>query len=355
MLQDIARHAFRQLDSRVGAEQLDVADVAAADIAFISDSANDVTNFNAVITANFNAVQLHFANVATFATRTFAAFAVVTRFTRAAAVVTTIVTIAELTALRTRRIRLHDQRTFALRHFQQRSGQRFHIQLVLRRKFLQQRTILVQIAAFQLLLYASGEFLQATGAQQFGVRQFHFRNSQLHGALNVAQQTTLTVLDEQNGTASAARAACTTDTVHVRLGIQRDIVVNDQADTLNVQSTRRNVGCDQDIKTAIFQTFQRLLAQRLVHVAVQRRAVVTVALQRFGHFQRRVFSTHEDNSGIEIFRFQETHQRVGFTTVGRPVRLADVRTRRNAGLNAYFLRIFHETLGDATDRFRHGR
>jgi len=86
VLQHIAWHAFRQLDSRVGTEQLDVTDVTAADVAFVSDSANDVTNFNTIIAAYFDAVQLHFANITTFATWTIAitAFAVFTRSTRIA-------------------------------------------------------------------------------------------------------------------------------------------------------------------------------------------------------------------------------------------------------------------------------
>jgi hypothetical protein len=52
----------------VGTEQLDVTNVTAADIAFVSDSANDMTNFNTIITANFDTVQFHIANVTTFTT-----------------------------------------------------------------------------------------------------------------------------------------------------------------------------------------------------------------------------------------------------------------------------------------------
>ena len=51
---------------------------------------------------------------------------------------------------------------------------------------------------------------------------------------NVTQQTTLAVLNEQQRTASTTRTTGTADTVNVRLGIHRDVVVNNQADTLNV-------------------------------------------------------------------------------------------------------------------------
>ena len=143
--------------------------------------------------------------------------------------------------------------------------------------------------------------------------------------------------------------------MNVRLGVHRDVVVNNQADTFNVEATGRNVGSDQDVQTTIFQTLQGLLTQRLVHVTVQRGAVIAATLQRFSHFQGRVFGTDEDNRRVKIFRFQETHQRFVFThAVDRPVALADVRARGDAGLDAHFLRLVHKAAGDATDRFRHG-
>ncbi|CCK04991.1 hypothetical protein BN129_3793 [Cronobacter sakazakii 701] len=339
-------------------EQLDVTNVTAADIAFVGDSAHDVTHFDAIITTHFDAVQFHIASVTTLATRTVFTVAVATRATivTVATALETVIAIAEFTLRTHRRIRRQDQRTFALRHFQQRSSQRFHIQLAFRLKLGQQRTVLVQIAAFQLLLDFRGEFFQTAFAQQFCVRQLYFRNGQLHGAFNVTQQTTLTVLNEQQRTTCTARTTGTADTVNVRLGVHRDVVVHHKADTLNVQTTRRNVGCDQDIQTAVFQTLQRLLAQGLVHVTVQRGAVVAAALQRFSHFQGRVFGAHEDNRRVKIFRFQETHQRFVFThAVHRPVALADVRASGDAGLDAHFLRLFHKATGDATNRFRHGR
>ena len=66
-----------------------------------------------------------------------------------------------------------------------------------------------------------------------------------------------------NRVTACARATGTTDTVNVRLRIHRDIVVNHQADTLNVQATGRNVGRNQDVQTTIFQAFQSLFTQRL--------------------------------------------------------------------------------------------
>src|SRR5690606_26714230 len=52
VLQYFTRHTFRQFDGGVRSEQLDVTNVTAADIAFVSDRANDMTNFNTIITAH---------------------------------------------------------------------------------------------------------------------------------------------------------------------------------------------------------------------------------------------------------------------------------------------------------------
>src|SRR5690606_25407052 len=178
----------------------------------------------------------------------------ITTWTTIVAVTTTfetIVTVTELTLRTHRRIWWNDERTFALCHFQQCCSQSFDIQLFAfsgRLNLRQQCTVLIQIAAFQLLLYFRGEFFQTAFAQQFCVWQFSFWNGQLHGAFDVTQQTTLTVFNEQQRTASTTRTTGTADTVNVRLGIHRDVVVHNQADTLNVQTTCCHVGCNQDIQ-----------------------------------------------------------------------------------------------------------
>ncbi|MND70764.1 hypothetical protein D3C80_622780 [compost metagenome] len=219
MRQDLARHAFWQFDGRVTSKQLDVTDVTAADVTFVSDRANDMTNFNAVITAHFNAVQLHFANVTALATWAICATITAVWTCVTTTVAAAVVTVVEFTTLTwfEHGIRWQDQRTFALCHFQQCCGQGFHFQLFFRLQFSQQCAVHVQIAAFQLLLYFSGELGQTTLTQQFCVWQFNFWNGQLHGAFDVAQQAAFAVFYEQQRTAGTTSTAGTADTVNVRL------------------------------------------------------------------------------------------------------------------------------------------
>src|SRR5699024_10848834 len=102
VLQYFTRHTFRQFDSGVRSKQLDVTDVTAADVAFVSNRANDMTNFNTIIAAHFNAVQLHVTNITTFTTRTI--FTVATRATVVTIARTTVITVTEFTFRTHRRI-----------------------------------------------------------------------------------------------------------------------------------------------------------------------------------------------------------------------------------------------------------
>lgn len=315
-----------------------------------------MTNFNIIIAVYFNAVQLYIVNITTFTTRTI--FTVITRVTVVTIARITVITVTEFTFRTYRRIWRYDQSTFILCYFQQCRSQSFEIQFFIfssRLNFVQQCAVLIQIVVFQLLLYFSGEFFQTAFVQQFCVRQFYFRNSQFYSTFNVAQQTTFAVFNEQQRAVSTIRTIGTIDTVNVRFRIYRDIVVNYQVDTFNVQVTGCNVGRNQDVQTIIFQAFQCLFTQRLVYVIVQRGVVVVVTFKSFSYFQSRVFGTNEDNRRIKIFRFQETYQCFVFAYIlDSLVVLVDVRTGSYVGLNAYFLRFFYKAAGNATNRFRYG-
>src|SRR5476649_2360065 len=311
MRQNLARHTFRQFDRGVRTEQLDVTDVTAADVAFVSNRANDVTNFNTIIATHFDAIQFHLASVTTFTTwSTITGSSAITGRTititgwTTVITVTAIATLVKITTWRTAfecLISRNDQRTFALCHFQQCSSQRFDVQLFCRLQFCQQRTVLIQIAAFQLLLNFCSELSKTTLTQYICSRDFNFWNGQLHGAFNVTQQATFAVLNEQQRTASTTGTTGTADTVNVRFRVHRDVIVNNQADTFYIETTCCHVGCDQNVQTAIFQTFQSLLTQGLVHVTIQRCTVIAATFKRFSHFQGCIFGTHENNRRIKIF------------------------------------------------------
>ncbi len=67
----------------------------------------------------------------------------------------------------------------------------------------------IRIAAFRLLLNFRGEFFRRRLPSSSAFWQFHFRNGQLHGAFDVAQRTTLAVLNEQQRATGATRTTAT--------------------------------------------------------------------------------------------------------------------------------------------------
>jgi hypothetical protein len=94
-------------------------------------------------------------------------------------------------------------------------------------------------------------------------------------ALNVLKHTTLSRCDKQNGFSRATRAACSPDSVHIRFSIERDIVINNVRYSLNVQSTRRDIGRHDHIDSTIFQLFYGFDSGFLIDITVQWRGTET--------------------------------------------------------------------------------
>ncbi len=87
--------------------------------------------------------------------------------------------------------------------------------------------------------------------------------------LDSAQHTTLTGGREQDRSTLTTGTTGTADTVHVSFGVVWNIVVNNMADTLNVQTTGGYVGGDQNVEGAFFQAINHLLTQGLAHITIQ--------------------------------------------------------------------------------------
>src|SRR3546814_10405427 len=73
--------------------------------------------------------------------------------------------------------------------------------------------------------------------------------------------------DEQDRFAGTARAASATDAMHIRLRIGRNVVVDDEADALDVDPARSAVGGDADVDLAVLALDEHALARLLLHNA----------------------------------------------------------------------------------------
>src|SRR5579862_5731840 len=88
--------------------------------------------------------------------------------------------------------------------------------------------------------------------------------------------------DQGDRVAALAGAAGPADAVHVVVGVVRNVVVEDMADIGDVQTARGDVRGHQQLQLALAESVERLHPLALFEVAVDRRGVVAVLLQRLG-------------------------------------------------------------------------
>ena len=74
--------------------------------------------------------------------------------------------------------------------------------------------------------------------------------------------------DKQYSVAVTAGTTGTTDTVNIALGIVRDIKVNNVTNTLYVQTTRNNVGGNQDVNFTLLQAVNGTFTRGLRNITI---------------------------------------------------------------------------------------
>src|SRR3546814_2527236 len=92
------------------------------------------------------------------------------------------------------------------------------------------------------------------------------------------------------------------------------VEVEDVADALDVEATRRDVGGDENVDVPVLEPVQFGDTARLIHVAMNLASAVTIALQRFGEFAHRRLAVAEDDRGRDILFLDQVAQRL---TLGR--------------------------------------
>ena len=82
----------------------------------------------------------------------------------------------------------------------------------------------------------------------------------------------LAVLRRHNadGSAGASGTCRTADTVHVVIGMVRHVKIEHMADVWNVETTRGNVGGNEQRTVTAAELLERCRAGRLIHVAMER-------------------------------------------------------------------------------------
>ena len=187
-------------------------------------------------------------------------------------------------------------------------------------------------------------------------RQLDLIGVGLGRTLDVLQQTTLTRGDEEDRPTGAAGAAGTADTVHVGLGVPRDVVVEDVGDAVDVEATGGDVGRHQDVQSAVLELVDGAFTLVLRDVTVDGRSLEATGPQLVGELLGVALGPHEDDHRVELGDLEDAGQRVELVAVRHhQVVLRDVVTGPLLGLDGVFLGVVEVLLRQTTDRRGHGR
>ena len=118
--------------------------------------------------------------------------------------------------------------------------------------------------------------------------------------LDTLEAVHVIVAHKSDGLAIAIGTGGTTDTVYVILAIRRHIVVDNQSDIVDIDTTGHNIGSHQHIGLSGLKTIHSLIALGLREVGVHLVAVNVHRLQLAGNLLYTLFLTREDNHALQV-------------------------------------------------------
>ena len=120
------------------------------------------------------------------------------------------------------------------------------------------------------------------------------------------------ISDQCERVASALGASRASDAVDVGIGSVGHVIVDDVCDAVNIETARRDVGGDHDVKVSRFETVQGVLALSLGAVAVQARDAMTRVRDLLRHFISSMFRAREDQHRIRVGLLKQFQQQRRF-------------------------------------------
>src|SRR5579871_1406103 len=129
--------------------------------------------------------------------------------------------------------------------------------------------------------------------------------------LDVAQQRRLIVIAERDRDARGAGARRAADAMHIGLRHVRQIVVEDVADTVDIDAARRNIGRDQRADLAFAEGGKRPFALTLALVAVDRLRLDAGLAEAAHHALGAVLGAGEDERPVDGLALPQLRQHGG--------------------------------------------
>ncbi len=161
--------------------------------------------------------------------------------------------------------------------------------------------------------------------------------------------------EQVQGHAAASRATGTTDTVHVGIGLQRQLVADHGREILDVQSARGDVGGDQHAGAAVGEAHEHLVALALLDVAVQAEHRESARRELPFDVLRVVLRVAEHQRGFRAADAQQMRQRVETARrIGFEEDLLDLGCRRS-GVHRDLERLLLQPAADLANLVGKGR
>ena len=127
--------------------------------------------------------------------------------------------------------------------------------------------------------------------------------------LDISEEPLLARFDERDRDAFATCASGSADAMDVRLGVRRDVVVDDVRDVLDVEAACRDVGCHEDVEGAVAEAVHDPVALVLCHAAVQRGSIVAMTGELLGKVLDLAARPGEDQRRGRVLQVEDAPER----------------------------------------------
>ena len=130
-------------------------------------------------------------------------------------------------------------------------------------------------------------------------------------AFDVAEQANVTRFTERNCNPFGRTTTGTTDTVNIAVGILRKVIVHNVGNPRNVNTTGRNIGCDQNRELAITEIAQDFLTDALLFITMDGIAINAFIAQLERQFVSVCLGFGEDQNAFGVITFKDLNQKLG--------------------------------------------
>ena len=131
--------------------------------------------------------------------------------------------------------------------------------------------------------------------------------------------------DKQNSLPFAPCSTCPPNAVYVRITIERNVVVDDVSNALDIEASRCHIGGDHNIDLTRLQLLDCFDSSLLIDIAIQRRRVKTTLAQLIGEGRCALASSNKNNHTLGLFIPQKPSQRIEFIgALYQPIQLLDI-------------------------------